>query len=820
MIMSKKVICAYLFSIINLCALGVYAHEGTTSGIAPDLSPVSTQSFKEVGDLTKELRRSSKKLNDLKQKRGSGVVSQKEISRLLEIAKKRKVIMLDLAKKDPKSFVGQAFKKNDKAALPAVVQAEIEDEKSFTGSLDVVHVDDFKKPENSYFTYSIYSPDKAKLSLVSAQALPAVSSGVVVKVKGFQIDSVFVAHAPGGLGGVQVVQAAPPVESIGEQKVLVVLTTFKDSGPVDFKPVKIKDLIFNGQIQNFYKEQSYNQVNFSGDVTDWIAINKNFSGGVCGSVSIDDRFENKEIQDYINNKNIDLRKYGRIVYIVANNYVDGGGCSMVGKSDNLVFNSTNYRVSEAWVGLTPGSSGHSSDHPFSWSYFDYVFSHEMGHSLGVMHANSWACVGQSLYGECQHIEYGNYFDTMGGGVRSLHFNAFYKELLGWLEPNSKRLLTITQSGTYYLSPLESATGTVAAKIINPANSEYKGVDFPFYLEYRQPIGFDAGIKNPQLGNVDNGLLVNQVIHEYSKTSTPHPRLIDATPNDGDYNPTVGPGVVLDDPGRGVKIHSVSRKKGGLIGFNVDLKTPTCQYREPTVTGLYYSTQLSVGGAPGSASFLIRNNNYFGCGLGNFLITVEPATVWTYEVNPGANISVHSNGLKIVDISIRSVPDLARGSYPLRVVIKDLNSGKIKVIEQVVKFVGNPQIQDIVPNNGPIGTTVTLKGVDFGKNTETEFENTVYVLGDTGEMILSGTPDAEGKTLTFKFPDSMLDFKTNSSVPVLPGVYDIMAYTNGAYTNSVKFTVTSTSTPPIGVGTPISNLQRKSGLWKKNKNLVK
>ena len=79
-----------------------------------------------------------------------------------------------------------------------------------------------------------------------------------------------------------------------------------------------------------------------------------------------------------------------------------------------------------------------------------------------MHANGWDCGTDTLYGDCQHLEYGNLFDTMGQGGYSLDFNLFYKEHLGWIPP--ARILAINASGKYTLSPLEQATGVVGAII--------------------------------------------------------------------------------------------------------------------------------------------------------------------------------------------------------------------------------------------------------------------------------------------------------------------------------------------------------------------
>ena len=55
-----------------------------------------------------------------------------------------------------------------------------------------------------------------------------------------------------------------------EHKMAVILVNFLDSPPSPFTSAEAHDLIFNGQFQNFYQEQSYNRIHFTGDVFGWL----------------------------------------------------------------------------------------------------------------------------------------------------------------------------------------------------------------------------------------------------------------------------------------------------------------------------------------------------------------------------------------------------------------------------------------------------------------------------------------------------------------------------------------------------------------------
>ena len=74
-------------------------------------------------------------------------------------------------------------------------------------------------------------------------------------------------------------------------------------------------------------------------------------------------------------------------------------------------------------------------------------AHELGHNLGLWHANSWiSSTTPSSSGV--HDEYGNVFDVMGrsSNFPNNHYNANFKYLLGWLPLSN--IETVTTSGTY------------------------------------------------------------------------------------------------------------------------------------------------------------------------------------------------------------------------------------------------------------------------------------------------------------------------------------------------------------------------------------
>jgi hypothetical protein len=136
----------------------------------------------------------------------------------------------------------------------------------------------------------------------------------------------------------------------------------------------------------------------------------------------------------------------------------------------------------AWIGWPYQAIGNGY-------YQLWVSGHELGHNFDLMHAGNLTCPGQSIGPNCVGAytsqEYGDPFDVMGN-VYPGHFNAAQKSALNWLPAGSVKTHS-SGTATYTLSPLESpGQSTYAVKIPAASNRIY-------WIEYRQPIGFDSGI---------------------------------------------------------------------------------------------------------------------------------------------------------------------------------------------------------------------------------------------------------------------------------------------------------------------------------------
>jgi len=114
-------------------------------------------------------------------------------------------------------------------------------------------------------------------------------------------------------------------------------------------------------------------------------------------------------------------------------------------------------------------------------YFDVRTSaHELGHNLGLGHANWWNTGDRSAIGTGSSSEYGDPFDTMGGsGGGSRHFSASFKNRLDWIPASDT--ITPSTSGVYRLHAhdITAAPFGVRAIRLNRASGN------PYWVEFRQ-----------------------------------------------------------------------------------------------------------------------------------------------------------------------------------------------------------------------------------------------------------------------------------------------------------------------------------------------
>ena len=237
----------------------------------------------------------------------------------------------------------------------------------------------------------------------------------------------------------------------GTSNVIFILTKFTDTAAENFTQQAAQDEV-NATV-SFFAEASYGRQLLSATVTPWLVAQMPTSPN-CDLSAVSIAADAAAVAaGYV------LSRYERRYYVMA----PSGRCGFEGMTDQA----PPYRI---W------NNGQNSRR---------VYSHELGHSFGLMHAGRVAKPGPAQGVD----EYGDWYSAMGATYLS-HFNAVQKAKLGWILPtevatfNGKAAAGTT--ATYTLTPLEKAGGaTYAVKISTPSFQR------TYWVEYRQALGVDA-----------------------------------------------------------------------------------------------------------------------------------------------------------------------------------------------------------------------------------------------------------------------------------------------------------------------------------------
>lgn len=235
-----------------------------------------------------------------------------------------------------------------------------------------------------------------------------------------------------------------------------------------------------------------------------------------------------------------------------------------------------------------------------------VVCHELGHNLGLLHANFWntlrpdlpdnpqnlpfdpdSHVGlDSILGPGDDIEYGDPTDVMGQGGDHAHFTALHKTLLGWIPATG--ITEVTATGTHRLMAHDSG-------VLDPALAQVlrirKDAERAYWLSARSRFP-----DNPWL---DNGIQVHWNNWHQAIGSS---QLLDTTPGSG--HGTADAAVVLGrtfaDPAAGIFITPLARGTQSVAGRAVpyyDVFVALGSFpdnRPPELELVASATQVAIG----------------------------------------------------------------------------------------------------------------------------------------------------------------------------------------------------------------------------------
>ena len=301
----------------------------------------------------------------------------------------------------------------------------------------------------------------------------------------------------------------------------------------------------------------------------------------------------------------------------------------------------------AWWGLgTVG--GYPSMAWINGSLQNGVVAHEMGHNLGLYHSHSLECGAATIAASCSSVDYGDILDVMGSAVPPKHFNAAQKERLGWLGYGaSPPITTVQSSGVYTIDPYESMGGASKALKVRSAAGDW------YYVEYRQPIGFDASTvsANP---NVRDGV----VVHLMDGSDANGIYLLDMTPATASWSdPALGVNQSFVDVAGGITI-APQWTDGTNAGVNIILGPSACVRQNPSVV---ISPAQQQGAAPVAVTYAVSvTNNDTGCAASSFVQSVTAPSGW---IAVGSGLpSIASGATASTTLSLTASAAVSPGSY--------------------------------------------------------------------------------------------------------------------------------------------------------------
>ncbi|WP_199878806.1 Ig-like domain-containing protein [Pseudoalteromonas sp. T1lg88] len=432
--------------------------------------------------------------------------------------------------------------------------------------------------------------------------------------------------------------ASTLASTTGEQKTLVLMVNFQEN-PTEqaMTNAEARELMF-GTINDYYKANSYNQIWFTGEVVGPFTVP--LSNQECNiAFTLED-----EAKKQAQASGIVLDDYTRFVFLTT-----GDGCSSNGSA------TTSSIPSRVIInGLKEPR----------------VLAHELGHNLGLLHANALDCSEGVFGGTCRTIEYGDSYDTMGSYDMG-YFNTFQKERLGWMAASVAPEVTLAQrSGTYTLGAYEENNGQpVAIKI--PRGLDENGKQRWLYIEYRQAIAHDGFLADRSYKVFREDVTAGIVIRQATEGDARSSQLLHMKP--GSYyeenfgfkdwrDPTLPVGATFTDPESGATISLVSAESGNAE-VSIAFGQTSCAEQAPSLSATPLSATEVSAGDQVSYKVSVTNRDSASCAASTVDVQALLPQGWyanseLVSLAPGESVNV--------TISVTSAVDASADTYSLTI----------------------------------------------------------------------------------------------------------------------------------------------------------
>ncbi len=595
-----------------------------------------------------------------------------------------------MMKTDPATVLAQ-YPESQKLhqALPTSLQSEVETSTEIEGTI-TTSIGDIFEQKDSVIEYKVDTGQSDSTELHFVDSKPLYQTGSRVKIQGISLENELIVTPSND--SVQVITDTPKVLGVSTPyKVAVIMMNFQNNTSQPQTENQIRAITFTDTDTNganaFYKESSHNLLNLTsntridGDIFGWYTI-PTTNTTYCNQFSWASM-----AKTLAQNDGFDPNNYDSIIYAMPYTSV----CPWSG------WGTFGGQPAQAWI------NGNLST---------YVVAHELGHNLGLYHANSYRCFDVtdapiSISVNCESTEYNDVFDIMGYWNTN-HFNTTHKGQAHFLETSNSQ--TITTTGDYSLIPNELGSTAIKNLVIPTGRTTALGKKLFYYVELRQRYG----LFGQNLPNVGVFIHLADAMDTQNHEQT---QLIDTTPEtDSFLDAPLTLGHNFSDTAEGISITTTALSDTAAV-VHIDVSPPQCVLFPPSLEFIPADTW----NYPGSTTqfwIAITNKNSSSC---------PPETVTINSINaPGLTSSIptptktlSSGKTGYVDVRIGSSATTPPGNYTMIASATNTSTQIQTYAIATLQIVANP--------NSPTPTpTPQVTCVTPGQGKRADFNHDRYV----------------------------------------------------------------------------------------------